>query len=338
MEPLTLTAGAGNQQVLLGSLSDPLHPKTLCTIDHGYQVRFISPTEISYLTNTSSNDPIHATTQITRINLADMKSTTVLTVTGDVMDSAWSPNGSDLAYLLYTEDSNQAANQAWLNVPGTEPLALTPQIPLFGRSGTVNDQILMRFSHDGKYLLMVDTAIAGVLPASPDQAVIQVHSVPDGGVVWVPPAEILQGAKVFGAAVTMAAWSHLSDRLYYRDQAGVHAWDPSGRVSTVMAGVVWYSPSLSPDDRLVAYSVGIDIGGQPHVEVRDLASGSVKVMPGVLGQPLLLNDEMVIEAHLTPSITMGPPFVSTGYFLLNLSTNAETPLRGFMPPFDVWPR
>ena len=337
LEPLTFTASPDNQQVLLGSLSDPAHPTTLCTINHGYQARFISPTEISYLTNTSSNDPIHGTTQITRMNLTDMTARTVLTVTGDVMDHAWSPNGSALAYLLYTQDANGAANQAMLNVSGTEPLVLTRQIPLLGRDGSINDQILVRFSHDGKFVLMVDTWVAGVAPATPLEAAMQVHSVPDAGLVWVPPAALAASGKKI-AFVTMAAWSHQSDRLLYRDPAGVHAWDPSGTDTTLAAGLAWYSPSVSPDDRLVAYSVGIEFGGQPHIEVRDLVSGSVKVLPGALGQPLLLSDDLLIEAHLAPSQTMGPPFVGTGYFLLKLSTGAEAAIPGFSPPYDVWPR
>ena len=63
----------------------------------------------------------------------------------------------------------------------------------------------------------------------------------------------------------------------------------------------------------------------------------MNAVPGVLGQPILLSDSELIESHMTPRISFGPPFVSSGYFLLNLSTNAETPLPGFVPPLDTWP-
>ena len=329
-EPLVLAQFFDNQGVAyagLISLADPAVANTLCKISVARNARFISRTEFGYLTNSSSNDPIHGTTQIARHVLSNVPPVVVVSVQGDVMDFAWSPDGSTLAYLLYTEDANGAANQLWLKVGSAAPRALTPPIPLFGRGGSADDQILVRFSHDGKYLLMVDTWVSGAAPASPDQAVLQVHSVPDGGLVWVPPSALAASGNKLGSFVTMAAWSHQSDRVYYRDPAGVHSWDPTGTVSTIGAGLVWYSPSVSPDDRLVAYTV--DAGGQPHIEVRDLVTSSVRVIPGTLGQPILLSDNEFIESH-------------SGVYILNLLTKVETPLL-VVPTFvnpqaiDTWP-
>jgi hypothetical protein len=348
-EPLVLAESVDSQgvsHILLDSLSDPTHQSTLCTIGGAEIARFVSPTEIGYVTNSLSNSaPIQGTSRITQMSLTDFKAVTVVAVQGDVMDVAWSADGSTVAYLLYTEDANGAANQLWLKVGSATPRALTPPIPLFGRDGSVNDQILVRFSPDEKYVVMVDTYLAGAAPASSDQAIIQVHSVPDGGLVWVPPSALVASGNKGGPYVTMVAWSHQTDHLYYRDQAGVHVWDPSGTVSTMVTGLAWYSPSVSPDDRFIAYA--LNVGGQPHIEVRDLISSSVRVIPGTLGQPILLTDDELIESHFVPNTQgLGPPYHSTGVYVLNLVTNAETPLlvnpavSPFSSPFviDTWPR
>jgi hypothetical protein len=330
---------------LLDSLRDPTHQSTLCTISGTEIARFISPTEIGYVTNSlSGSDPIHGTSLITQMSLPDLKTAAVVAAQGDIMDIAWNSDGSAVAYLLYMEDAHGAANQLWLKVGSAAPRALTPEIPLFGRDGHVDDQILVRFSPDEKYVVMVDTYLAGAAPATPDQAMIQVHSVPDGGLVWVPPSALVASGNKIGAYVTMVAWSNQTDHLYYRDQAGVHVWDPSGTVSTMVARLAWYSPSVSPDDRFVAYA--LDVGGQPHIEVRDLVSSSVRVIPSTLGRPILLTDDELVESHFGPNTQgLGPPYLATGVYILNLVTNAETPLlvdpalSPFNSPFvlDTWP-
>ena len=309
---------------------------------------FISRTDIGYLTTSSLNDPIHGTSKIARMSLTDMKAVPVVTVQGDVPDFKWSPDGSTLAYLLETADPNYALfHQLWLKVGSAAPKALTPLMPVCGY-GSVDDQTIVRFSHDGKYLLTVDTPVSGAF---------QVRSVPDGAFVWAPPAEPVAFANKGGSyrdipanvggtcpccpGSRMAVWSHQSDRLYYRGPAaGIHAWDPTGTVGTVVAGLSWYSPSVSPADRLVAYT--LDAGGPQHIEVRDLVTSSVRAIPGKLGQPILLSDDELIESHFEHSggqVGQG----TTGVYILNLLTNVETPLLvgpTFENPevIDTWPR
>jgi len=135
----------------------------------------------------------------------------------------------------------------------------------------------------------------------------------------------------------MAVWSHLSDRLYYQG-AGVRTWNAAtNRVGVVASGLGWSSPYLSPDDRFVAYeSKGPD--GKQRVEVRDLAAGSVKALPGILGRPSLLSDTMMIEAHLTLQTTpLGPYYAVGRYYVRNLLTNAETLLPTGFATVDIWP-
>ena len=230
------------------------------------------------------------------MNLADLKPVEVVAVQGYVMSIAWNPDGSSVAYLLDTDTPNLgtgAANQLWLKIGSSAPQALTQPIALYGRGGSIDDQILVRFSHDGKYLLMVDTFVVTGPSGSPDQAYVQVRAA-DGSLIFVPPIAVGASSKGW---VTMATWSRQSDRLYSRDPAGVHTWDPPSSQGTMAAGLNWFSPSISPDDRSVAYvvSLGYNDAEQPHVEVRDLGSNAVTVIAGVRGAPFFISDSMLLE-------------------------------------------
>ena len=58
----------------------------------------------------------------------------------------------------------------------------------------------------------------------------------------------------------------------------------------------------------------------------------------MLGQPILLSDQVMIEAHFVRNTQLGPPYMSTDYFVLDLVTNKETPLPGTLWVMDTWPR
>jgi hypothetical protein len=333
---MALTSDRQQFQVL--SVRDPIHPALLCTMA-GAGFRFISGTEIGYAAGSSLNDPIRSV--IGRIGLSNLTPVAVVEVQGDVMDFEWSPDGSNLAYLLYTAApgvGSGAANQLWLKTGTSPPRAITPPIPLYGRGGSLDDQIHVHFSNDGKYLLMIDTFVAIGAPASPDMSHLQVHSIPDGNFVWAAPAgpNATIGKYTF---TTMAAWSRKTDRLYYRDQDGVHTWDPPKTVGTMSATLSWYSPSVSPDGRLIAYAV--NMRDQPHVEVRDLATGDVRVIRGTRGSPFFVADSMLYVAEYVPSTQQGPGSQlyeqSSRAFVIDLHTIVET-AAAMLNPIDSWPR
>jgi hypothetical protein len=71
---------------------------------------------------------------------------------------------------------------------------------------------------------------------------------------------------------------------------------------------------------------------------RNFVDGSVRVLAGVKGDPLLLSNQDMIEAHFIRNTRYGPPYTATGYFELNLLTNKETPIPGILFPLDSWPR
>jgi hypothetical protein len=339
--PLVLVSNPNHDQVVLESLHDPAHATPLCVLGGG-GYRFVSDTEIGFSTSSSPNDPIGGTTTIGRMSVTGGLPVVDAVVHGDVMDFAWSPDGASMAYLLYTLAPGLGsgdANQLWLKSGGGQPRALTPLIPLFGRGGSISDQISVRFSHDGKYLLMVDTYVDGPAPASAEYAHFQVRAMPAGNLVWVPPGALVQGDKIGFSFNTMAAWSRTSDRLYYRDAAGVHSWDPPATVGTLAAGLAWFLPSVSPDDRFVAYTVNPDT--QPHLEVRDLFSGAVRVLPGVRAAPFFISSTTLLAGSYEPSVQQGLgilPFTQTGSVAIDLTTNVETRIPTLSAPIDYWPR
>jgi WD40-like Beta Propeller Repeat len=333
------------KHTLIQSFADPAHPVTLYSLSLTARiVKFISATEIGYTTNSLPDSPNDGVTTIWRMSLKDMRPLSVVRLQGDALDVAWSPDGSNVAFIAYpTVPGLLSVNRLWLKVGSASPRALTPLIEFGGRGVSSSDEVIVRFSPDGKYLLMVDTFFAGSVPKSTDQEHFQVRSVPDGTLVWVPPG------TPTGSWTTMAVWSHLTDRLYYNG-AGVQTWDALTNVVGTLVGLSWDSPSVSTDDHLVAYGTsGTD--GKPHVEVRALLSGSVRVLPGILGRPILLSDEVMIEEHFVVDSTgMGPPYAPDRYFVLNLSTNKETPLPASFNcvpangspcperrPIEVWP-
>jgi hypothetical protein len=314
---LVMSPSPDGKQTLVENFADPAHPVTLYSLPIAENnVKFISATEIGYTTNSSPQSPINGVTTMWRMSLKDTKPVSVAKVQGGTQDVAWSPDGSNLAYLVQTAFPSEA-NRLWLKVGAAAPRALTPLIPIYGREGIGTDEILVRFSQDGKYLVTVDTV------TTPQY--FQVRSVPDGRVVWSPPEPST------GGPLTMAVWAHLSDRLYYQG-AGVRVWDAAtkrgGLVSSTLA---FSSPSLSPSDRFVAYeSTGVD--------VRDLVAGSVKALPGILGRPSLLSDTMMIEAHLSlQSTPIGPYYAVGRYYVRNLTTNAEALLPTGFATDDIWP-
>jgi len=334
---LIIVPSPDGKKTLVEDFTDPVHPVSVYTVAMALRnARFISATEIGYTTTNQPDSPIDGATTIWRMNLDDMQPHSVATLQGDAIALAWNPDGSSIAFIAYTGPLGE--NRLWLKSGSSEPRTITPLIPVSGREYISTDQITVAFSPDGKFLLMVDTIVTG--DGSDVSATFQIRQTSDGRLLWVPPS----ARKANAYRTSMAVWSHLSDRLYYADpdavggKTGIHVWEPFDKVS-ILAGVTgWTSPSLSPDDRFVAYEVdGTD--GKPHITVRDLQSETVRLVTQVAGQPIMLSDSELLERHFVRQIdgAPGPPYIADRYFALNLTTNAETPMPAGFEPMDIWP-
>jgi hypothetical protein len=96
---------------------------------------------------------------------------------------------------------------------------------------------------------------------------------------------------------------------------------------------------VSPDDKLIAYTVNLD--AQPHVEVRDLVSNKVRTLPGIRASPFFVSNSTMIVGVYEPNSQQGPgtlPYAQTGAVLFDLNTGAETRLFWVINPLDYWPR
>jgi len=318
-----MSSSPDGKHTLIQSFADPAHPVTQFSLNLTTRsARFISRGEIGYAISSQPDSPAAGVTEIWRMNLADKRPVSVAKFKGDAVDFAWSPDGSNLSYLVRTEVPSEA-QRLWLKVGAAAPRALTPLIPLYGREYIASDELMVRFSHDGRYLLMVDTVVS--------PRYFQVWSVPGGKVVWSPP-------EPSTGPLTMAVWAHLSDRLYYQ-AAGVQTWDAStNRIGTLARRLGWYSPSVSPSDGFLAYVVEAS-GGKPHIEIRNVGSGSVRALSGTRGMPVMLSDDVIIEAHFIANTSPipTPAYIVSRYYVLNLLTNAETAMPASFQPHDVWP-
>ncbi len=332
---LVLVPSSDGKNTVVEDITDPSHPVIVYTVPTVLRgARFISAKEIGYTTTTNADSPTEGVTTIWRMKLDDMRPAQIATLQGDAIDLAWSPDGSSMAFI-----ADSGAHRLWLKSGTGDPRTITPLIPVYGREYISTDQITVAFSHDGQFLLMVDTVVTG--DGTDVRATFQIRQASDGRLLWVPPSALKPNAF----NTTMAVWSHMTDRLYFQDpdpvagKTGIHIWQPLHEVA-ILAGIArWTSPSISPDDRFVAYeTVGTD--GKPRVAVRDLGSESLRLFPQVIGQPVMLSDVELIERHFVPQIAgaPGPALLPDRYYALNLKTNAETLLPSNFQPMDFWVR
>src|SRR4030088_2026098 len=117
--------------------------------------------------------------------------------------------------------------------------------------------LLVRVAPHAQYFLVVDTFVYR----------LQLFRTSDASMVYAAPSGGAGGFR------TGAVWAHNGDRFYFRNNSGVYQWDSSSGISSFIAGLKWSTPSLTADDRFVAYAVGTS--STPHVEIRELSSGTV---------------------------------------------------------------
>jgi hypothetical protein len=269
---------------------------------------FLSANMIGYVSaNGSSDSPRSAITSIGRtLDLVTGQSTDVVTATGLVLAFSWSHDRSMVAYMTDTTD----VHQWWLKRGGAAPVALTAPIQFLGRGGDANDEVLMAFSADDQYVLVVDTTV--------DR--LQVFRTIDGAVVYRAPSGGAGGLR------TMGVWAHQTTKMYFRNNSGVYSWDPAGGISSYLPGLSWLDPSFTADDRYVTYSV-YAADRRPHAEIRDVSTGSVISSSPLRDIPILLSATTLLLTELKPCDACIGPFNWTGRTLVfHPDTRAESDL------------
>jgi hypothetical protein len=290
-------------------------PQHLVTLATGFapEPRFISAQKIAYIDTTNQGS-----SRIMEFDLSSHAASADVSASGQILAFALSHDGSKLAYLEHDASSGKATLH--VRTSGQDsPLSLNA-IP--GRGVSRDDEVRLEYAPDDHFLLMVDTFV-GNQAASPETGQFLVLRGGDNTVAFLPPSGTSTNA-------TMAVWAKGSDRLYYRDQSGVRSWDANATaVGTLIAGLHWYDPAVSPDGSLIAFT-DFDTRGVPHVGTYDLMRHQVAPASSQpRSHPILVSGDTMwnLEEQPCTGECLGGPTTTTGkVFSYNLKTSGETAL------------
>jgi Tol biopolymer transport system component len=305
-------------------ITDILHPISRCTFKGGTYFRFLSATRVSYIV--TANSDLGAAGALYVADLPTGVTTLVRSWTYGGYASwvyAWSPDGLFLSYI-----SSDASGAQWRLLSSNGDRKLLDLGAVAPRDVNLDvDDAMVGFSADEQYVAIEQTFTFGK-GGSPAPG-IQVDRLGDASVAY---------KRTDG---TMAAWAGAGAKLYFRTNAGVQAWSPSG-VTTVSGGTAWIRPYASPDGSRIAFTL-LNAQGNHIGEALDLTTGklhSLSANPRV--GAAFLNASLVWYAGETPCTTaspcggLGSPPLSGQTYIYDLGSDVETNSidTAF---FDSWP-
>ena len=311
MERALLDPGTlDRKDVILCDARDAAHPRTLQPLEGSWpgSQRFLRRDLIGYLAlkgggPSSTSDQF--TSVVATLNLTTGQTEVLASTAGATLAAGWSGDGSNVAY--FTDFGG--VHHYWLKRGGAAPSEFSTRAQVFGRGGIPDDESLVSFSHDGQYILVVDTAV-NRLQAFRTSDASMVYAAPSGGA---------------GGFRTMAVWSHTAERFYFRNNSGVYQWDASSGISSFIPGLKWSMPSLTADDRLVAYALGTD--ATPHVETRVLSSGVITAFAPWRDSPVFVAATTLLVHEEAPCDACMGRYNWTGKTLVvHTDTRAESDL------------
>jgi hypothetical protein len=293
------------RDVVLCDASDPAHPRSLQPLQGSASQTFLGRDLIGYVAlkgggPSSTSDQF--TSVPTTLNLTTGQTTELASSQGMALAAGWSADGSTVAYFT---DSG-GVHHYWLKRASAAPVVFSTPVQVLGRGGIPDDESLVAFSHDGQYVVVVDTAVNRLQAVRTSDASL-VYAAPSGGT---------------GGLRTMAVWAHNADRFYFRNNSGVYQWDASSGISSFIPGLKWRSPSLTTDDRFVAYAVGTS--STPHVETRELSSGATTAFAAWRDFPVFVAEKTLLVWEEGPCNTCEGAYNWTGKTLvIHTDTRAE---------------
>ena len=310
-DTLVIGTVVGDPTVVVRDIQDPAHARNLCTFDPGASSpQFVSASQVAYET---------AGGQIVESDLAAGGASTTVASFATGFGSgqyATSPDGHSLTYI----DGN-----AWhlLNASGNHVLTSLPAVPGRGTNPDEDDSYLS-FSPDGLYLAWFQTFHTGGTGAA---APNQVRRATDGSLVYST------------TAVTMAVWSSVPSRLFFRDSSGnMRRWDATSGASSMLA-LNWIRPRSSPDGRWIAYTTRIP-GGLGSVGLYSVQSNSSANVspPGRSGGRFLNNDLVWYQGERACATCFGGVPTPTGVaYIYDIAGSTEVVSR-LSSVLDGWPR
>jgi hypothetical protein len=237
-----------------------------------------------------------------------------VSASGYVPAFAYTADGTGLAYLVHDGATGRA--RLVTKMGGNEKSVGLNAVP--GRGGSRDDDYWLEYTPDGKYLLMVDTAIGnqGQAPQTGQFLVLRA----DNSVAFVPPSGT-------SANATMGIWGRAGNTVYYRDNSGVRSWVaevPS--VGTVAPGLRWYDPNPSPDGNWIGFT---DVGQNSAAQVKllNLQNKTVVPLPNAgRSHPLFVSPDTLWyleEVACISECLQGPYRTSGRVFSYSLASKTE---------------
>lgn len=311
----------GSSRSLVADVTDPVHPRTICTLTGNWQPVLVTQSTISW--SATQNPGAAGPSTIVTLSLLTGTSAVVASWQGGLaIDGlfSWSPDQGKLAYV--TSDAG-AVNLHLLSGGGDRVVATLGSVPARGVN-PIEDDAYLGFSADGQYFAFVQT-----LSSSGDH--LQVRRTSDGGLVYSQPI------------ATMATWGSAGSKLYFRQVNGtsIKVWDPVSGVSQAFAQpAAWIAPRADAGDDYLAYTVR-DSGGIPHVWLYGHGGRAGGELPNVRSSPVFMNTETVFileEAPCAPDCGPGPATQpDKKSFTYNIATQVETPST-IQWVYGAWPR
>jgi hypothetical protein len=308
------------RDVILCDARDPAHPRTLQALVGSSNQQFLSRDLIGFVAlkgGGPSSTPDQFTSVVTTLNLTTGQTAELASTQGTALAAGWSADGSTVAYFT---DSG-GAHHYWLKRGGAAPVAFSTPAQVFGRGGSHDDMLLVAFSPDGQYVLVVDTFVYR----------LQLFRTSDASMVYAAPSGGAGGFR------TGAVWAHNGDRFYFRNNSGVYQWDSTSGISSVIPGLKWSTPSLTTGDQLVAYAVGTD--STPHVETRVMSSGATTVFAPWRDLPVFVAATTLLVREEASCQCMGGYLATGKTLVIHTDTRAESDLGITGWQFGAfWPR
>jgi hypothetical protein len=308
------------RDVILCDARDSAHPRSLQALVGSSGQRFLTRDLIGFVAlkgGGPSSTPDQFTSVVTTLNLVTGQTVELASSPGMALAAGWSADTSTVAYFT---DSG-GVHHYWLKRGSAVPVAFSTPAQVAGRGGSPDDMLLVAFSPDSQYVLVVDTFVSR----------LQLFRTSDAALVYAAPSGGTGGLR------TGAVWAHSGERFYFRNNSGVYQWDSTSGISSFIPGLKWTAPSLTTDDQSVAYVLGTD--STPHVETRVMSSGATTAFAPGRDSPVFVAATTLLVREEAACQCMGG-YTATGRTLvIHTETRAESDLGITGWQFGAfWPR
>jgi len=314
----------GSTQPVLADVTDPLHPRTICTITGSWTPQLVSQQMISW----SATQGAPGTPGPSVIATLDMFTGTSALAAGwtggGFLDGlhSWSPDQSST--LVYVTSDATAVTVHLVSGGGDRVVSTLGAVP--GRGINPNeDDAFIGFSPDGAYFAFEQT-----FTGSGDHLDVWSRS----------------GAVFTQANATMATWGSTASKLYFRqpNAAVVYVWDstgaPGNRAQAFGQQFAWIRPRADAGDDYLAFTVR-DSNGIPSVWLYGHGGRAGGQLPNERSTPSFLNSGtvfMIEEAACGANCGLGPATQPDGKtFTYSIASQTET-ASTIASVLGVWPR